>query len=267
LVLAPLLFMIGTLSTISNVIQVVLVSYLIGVLMMTQESPTSLNRGFLPNWLFVDHCLIFGVFLVECSSILPIIFSIICVAMVSLMLYLHVLVKTTNPGILDDTAGSEQAVGESERPICTVCNIVRPERSKHCKTCNFCVKVMDHHCPVMDCCIGAGNHALFVGYLMVAVINASVMLICYSYLVDEYSFLGAAALSRCIMWSVPTSSLLFLQVYQISVNITTNEQMNRGREHYEYLSNWSSSSSQLCLMKKLYVNWRDFIIGDREKVE
>ncbi|KAI9492220.1 DHHC palmitoyltransferase-domain-containing protein [Zychaea mexicana] len=50
--------------------------------------------------------------------------------------------------------------------ICSVCNVLKPDRTHHCRQCNQCVLKMDHHCPWIGGCVGQNNHKLFYLFLI-----------------------------------------------------------------------------------------------------
>ena len=68
---------------------------------------------------------------------------------------------------------------------CTMCNLVRPARAKHCYKCRACVAKFDHHCPFVANCIGFHNHRYFLAYLWSQVL---MMLWAISLNVEPYFF-------------------------------------------------------------------------------
>ena len=50
--------------------------------------------------------------------------------------------------------------------LCSDCEIVRTDRSRHCSICNRCVERFDHHCPWINNCVGVGNHGVFLSFLL-----------------------------------------------------------------------------------------------------
>eukprot|EP01059_Diplonema_ambulator_P030070 TRINITY_DN5030_c0_g1_i2.p1 TRINITY_DN5030_c0_g1~~TRINITY_DN5030_c0_g1_i2.p1 ORF type:complete len:287 (+),score=40.98 TRINITY_DN5030_c0_g1_i2:32-862(+) len=50
--------------------------------------------------------------------------------------------------------------------LCRYCRAVKPPRAKHCHRCGVCVAKFDHHCFWLNNCIGAGNHRLFLIFVV-----------------------------------------------------------------------------------------------------
>lgn len=95
----------------------------------------------------------------------------------TLTLLLYIAASLTNPGYLP--TGKQQQQQEQEReqhkplgapllelPQCMHCQARQMARAKHCHDCGRCVRRLDHHCWWLANCVGAGNHRLFVSYLM-----------------------------------------------------------------------------------------------------
>ena len=87
---------------------------------------------------------------------------------------LYAAASLVNPGYLprpaDETAKAAApkplAVPLVEHPQCMHCQARQVPRAKHCHDCGRCVQRLDHHCWWLGTCVGAGNHRLFVSYLI-----------------------------------------------------------------------------------------------------
>jgi len=97
---------------------------------------------------------------------------------VGLSASLWLLSTLTNPGHLhlDST--------EPHPRLCTVCNLMRGERTHHCSKCGRCVEGMDHHCSYLNNCVGRRNRKYFVLFLSTTCPGALV----YLFLLSQYSF-------------------------------------------------------------------------------
>ncbi|KAI3778613.1 hypothetical protein L2E82_07994 [Cichorium intybus] len=70
--------------------------------------------------------------------------------------------------------GSYPAVGKSGLEgytFCNYCSKPKSPNSHHCRSCGMCVLDMDHHCPFIGNCVGAGNHRVFILFLISSVIS------------------------------------------------------------------------------------------------
>ena len=122
----------------------------------------------------------------------------------------------------------------NERHFCYTCLIQKPQRSKHCRICNQCVLVFDHHCPWIGKCIGRDNFCSF--FLFVTLVN----LFCGMWEWQVWKHGGMLIDSRPLLtWTCFVAAnwtwigwLWLLQVYQVSVALTTNEMNVYSRLEY-----------------------------------
>lgn len=130
---------------------------------------------------------------------------------------------------------------------CTTCNIVRDLRVFHCKHCNLCVLRHDHHCPWLSVCIGYRNHKKFLFllfltflYLILNGFTMSIILLNPSYLYFNSSenetilltqdyILGSVFCILLLLLFIFVLSLIGYQIYFISTNQTTSENLRRNK--------------------------------------
>jgi len=70
----------------------------------------------------------------------------------------------TSRGEFDSVAAIHAQVkqGLQESQFCSLCEVRRPIRSRHCRLCGICIARYDHHCAWTDNCVGDNNHRIFV---------------------------------------------------------------------------------------------------------
>lgn len=119
--------------------------------------------------------------------------------------------------------------------LCHTCRLVRPLRAKHCRICNRCVKHFDHHCPYINNCVGLYNRGPFL--IFVACVAACSIMTMYFAIIllrlGGFSWIYSIGLLQFTVVSALMSALFIFIVNQISINLTTNERINKKR--YVYL--------------------------------
>jgi hypothetical protein len=65
----------------------------------------------------------------------------------------------------------------SRTTFCSVCQVVRPPRSRHCRYCGCCVAELDHHCPWVGTCIGKRNYSFFFAFVTSVVVSSIYLLL------------------------------------------------------------------------------------------
>mmetsp|Transcript_14050 Transcript_14050/g.19544 ORF Transcript_14050/g.19544 Transcript_14050/m.19544 type:complete len:332 (+) Transcript_14050:20-1015(+) len=122
---------------------------------------------------------------------------------------------------------------------CTVCNIVKPDRTHHCRTCGRCSLKMDHHCPWVSNCVGWGNYKYFVLFLTYTVIICMVVSLSMLDWVIENAFYekagGPRNILQFLLFIIATVFGLGLLMFTLThyrmifVNLTTLESLNKRR--------------------------------------
>ena len=65
--------------------------------------------------------------------------------------------------------------------ICPYCQLKKHKETKHCMVCKRCVRQYDHHCKWVNNCIGKSNYKLFLGFLLLLLIDLIADFFFYGY--------------------------------------------------------------------------------------
>ena len=95
-------------------------------------------------------------------------------------------VNPADPFVKAKLMSNEPVECEIGQSICTICNSVISNQSKHCGTCNKCVDAFDHHCKWLNNCIGVQNYKYFIALLWSLEINILILIIFAIVLFSEY---------------------------------------------------------------------------------
>jgi len=123
---------------------------------------------------------------------------------------------------------------EMLRRLCHTCQLVKPQRSKHCQFCNRCVEHFDHHCPYIGNCVGYRNRHTFTIFVAgLSMHGLLAMYITYYYLqhVSSVWWLKVLFVYMTIFWLIGTYIFSALW-YGVFNNLTLNERMNWRRYGY-----------------------------------
>mmetsp|Transcript_21743 Transcript_21743/g.49163 ORF Transcript_21743/g.49163 Transcript_21743/m.49163 type:complete len:382 (-) Transcript_21743:178-1323(-) len=144
-------------------------------------------------------------------------------------------------------------IKQGER-YCRTCRIDRPQRSKHCALCDKCVADFDHHCVFIGNDVGRGNHRSFLLFLICYVLTSAQFVLrvavrnrrphsCIklgpetlgcTWAGHQTTFTESVA-THGILWGLANAALVVVQLRQVSMGRTTNEQINRHKPRYSYV--------------------------------
>lgn len=138
----------------------------------------------------------------------------------------------------------------SSRLYCHTTFVKKPIRSKYCSQSCLVIARFDHFCVWLNQSIGYNNHRLYIMFLIsLTTTTISFLVLSLRGLTNELrdksnpielllnnKFFFITILNICIIIiSFGLILLLFDQLYNIAINITTNERINRNK--YYYLKN------------------------------
>lgn len=86
--------------------------------------------------------------------------------------------------------------------ICSVLQVVRAPRTKHCRLCEQCFENMDHHCLFLLICLAKKNHALFCWFIICCLVSMTLFLVhCALYISRAYSDLTYSNTFYTMLWT------------------------------------------------------------------
>lgn len=95
----------------------------------------------------------------------------VAVALVNLLsLVAFAWISHSDPGFVPISPGrrqwSELVKEAAGKVVCFKCQLVLPDKARHCDLCGRCVANFDHHCFYIDNCVGVKNVSRFVAFLL-----------------------------------------------------------------------------------------------------
>ena len=144
------------------------------------------------------------------------------------------IVVFSNPGKLEDILNLIPQNLIEKLPLCSECNLPKPNRTHHCKFCNKCHLRMDHHCPSLGNCIGLGNHQ----YFMIMLLWSNILIFYFIFLILKIKplFKGIKFYYYFLFMDIILflTILIFylIQFFQITKNITTFEKIFKNPKIY-----------------------------------
>ncbi|CAB3400523.1 unnamed protein product [Caenorhabditis bovis] len=143
----------------------------------------------------------------------------------------------------------EMYVREAEAGIqyqekyCFSCFIRKLEHTKHCAVCNHCVNKFDHHCPWLHSCITRKNMREFILFIISVAASSAIYFFATTHFalieisehgtekfIETHAFL-IVTIFLSAMHGVMLTVLFFVQINQISMNVTTHDRIKANRSH------------------------------------
>ncbi|KAL4489478.1 hypothetical protein ABPG72_002774 [Tetrahymena utriculariae] len=164
---------------------------------------------------------------------------------------------------------------QESKQICAYCCILKPKRSRHCDICKNCVSVYDHHCPWINNCVGTNNHGYFLGYILSIWLSIIAFTILNAVYIWQFNYpsqassvsspayidplklftqdqhilffvlkvvLNSISIFFCLLFGIPLTLLLFVQLGNFRVNKTTYERFSQQAKNNQGLSQVTESN-------------------------
>lgn len=161
--------------------------------------------------------------------------------------------------MLDNDQEDISKDADLESRLCSICDIYKPPRSKHCYTCHRCVARFDHHCPLIGNCIGVKNHRLFYLFLFfeeIALITSIYINIDSVRAIDFQSIQSGLQYSMIVYLFVGFVIVIGFSVYVTLLLIFHTFLVLKNQTTYEFILFWraskESSSERQKPLPKIY---------------
>ncbi|KAL4439072.1 hypothetical protein ABPG74_008847 [Tetrahymena malaccensis] len=164
---------------------------------------------------------------------------------------------------------------QESQQICAHCCILKPKRSRHCDICKNCVSVYDHHCPWINNCVGTNNHGYFLGYIISIWLSIIAFTVLNAIYIWQFNYqqsgssvsspvyidplnlftqdqhilffvlkvvFNSIAIFFCLLFGIPLTLLLFVQLGNFRVNKTTYERFSQQAKNNQGISQVTDSN-------------------------
>ncbi|EGR27816.1 hypothetical protein IMG5_188420 [Ichthyophthirius multifiliis] len=169
-------------------------------------------------------------------------------------------------------------IENDQSKICIDCQILKPNRSRHCEICKQCVKVYDHHCPWINNCVGAHNLVFFTLFIIFLWFNIVFVIVQTIYQFQVHykqcfyfqNYLNIIASSiillMCSIFFFPLSILCYVQLSNLLMNITTFERFSFNIVQEEQYKEFEPTFLQSKLNNQTQIDVQQYI-KDKKKIK
>jgi len=183
------------------------------------------------------------------SDDLSVVVSLIPILMWCIIMFALIAAATTDPGIIPKDRAPPPGSAPPKfikvedgvhHKWCRTCFIYRPPRAKHCPICDSCVEKFDHHCPWVGTCIARRNYRFFLLFVSTTFVHAVYVFIfsvvhltmaadkhkdgLLGAMTDEWGTMVGLVVGFTAL--LPVGGLTAYHLYLVSINQTTNEEVN-----------------------------------------
>ena len=124
---------------------------------------------------------------------------------------------------------------EGHPQYCDKCSAHKPDRTHHCRELDRCVRRMDHYCPWAGGIISETTHKFFIQFLFYGMLFMVFMFIPITvFLAERVRLVGdkpptwIALVALSAIFTIFTGTMFFTTVWNVTINYTTIETIQRG---------------------------------------